>query len=403
MKRLQDGTIVQDGLSVYNRTNGKNIQLSPYPTKAIITAVYYSDDKNNPDEDCVLCDLHVIRHGLDLFGVPFYLEKGSADNFIDYRPVESSKSIEVQDEEDPDFDKTLIDPRKMNGDMVLVVFVDGDPQQAVIIKTVPHTQSGKNGKCPSPRKGRNAGDHYRVRMNGLEWEIDKDGNLSIKSDKTIEKINPNKKITIDLSVAKNEPHVSEDQKQSIKIEIDNTEGSPKITTTVTENTSDQKYQKMEIDGTAQTIKVTNQHSSGENNVLMGPSGITVNIKGDSNVTIDGKSSIIIKDDATISCEKKTNITCGADVTADITGKLTATVSGDAKIDSGGTATIKASTKAIVDCSAIELGSGATEAVIKGNIFQGLFNGHTHPTAVGPSGPPTVPLSGTELSIVTKTK
>jgi hypothetical protein len=42
-------------------------------------------------------------------------------------------------------------------------------------------------------------------------------------------------------------------------------------------------------------------------------------------------------------------------------------------------------------------------VIKGNIFQGLFNGHLHPTSTGPSGPPTVPLTGTELSIVSKTK
>lgn len=378
-RTLQDGTIIQDGLNVHTRTHGKNVQLSPYPTKAIITAVYYSDDKNNPDEDCVLCDLHVIRHGLDLFGVPFYLDKASADNFVDYRPIETSKSIDNQDEKDPDYDKTLIDPKKMNGDMVLVVFVDGDPQQAVIIKMVPHTQSGKNGKCPNPRKGRSAGDHYRVRMNGMEWEIDKDGNLSIKSDKTINKINPNKKITIDLSVAKNEPNVSEDQKQSIKIEIDNTEDAPKVSTIVTDNTSEQKKQSVVFDGTSRSITVTNEHDNGENTITMSSAGMVVNIKGSTPITIDG------------------------DLTASVTGKVEITVDGDAKIDSGGTATVKASTKAIVDCSAIELGDGATEAIIKGNVFETIYNAHTHGSACGPTSPPIVLLTGAELSTVAKTK
>ena len=61
-------------------------------------------------------------------------------------------------------------------------------------------------------------------------------------------------------------------------------------------------------------------------------------------------------------------------------------------------------KAVIDAGAIELGSGALEAVIKGKTFQSLFNAHTHIGNLGaPTSPPVVPLTGSELSTVTKTQ
>jgi hypothetical protein len=61
-------------------------------------------------------------------------------------------------------------------------------------------------------------------------------------------------------------------------------------------------------------------------------------------------------------------------------------------------------KAVIDAAAIELGEGAVEAVIKGNTFQSLFNAHTHIGNLGaPTSPPVVPLSGSELSTISKTK
>jgi hypothetical protein len=59
---------------------------------------------------------------------------------------------------------------------------------------------------------------------------------------------------------------------------------------------------------------------------------------------------------------------------------------------------------VIDASSIELGEGAAEAVIKGNTFQSIFNAHTHIGNLGaPTSPPIVPLSGSELSQITKTK
>ncbi|MFM2010076.1 MAG: hypothetical protein RLZZ479_467, partial [Bacteroidota bacterium] len=61
-------------------------------------------------------------------------------------------------------------------------------------------------------------------------------------------------------------------------------------------------------------------------------------------------------------------------------------------------------KAVIDAGAIELGEGATEALIKGNTFQQIFNAHTHIGNLGaPTSPPIIPLNGSELSLISKTK
>jgi hypothetical protein len=74
------------------------------------------------------------------------------------------------------------------------------------------------------------------------------------------------------------------------------------------------------------------------------------------------------------------------------------------LSNDGNLTIKTSSKVKVDSPSIELGSKAAEAVIKGNTFQALFNAHTHIGNLGaPTGPPIIPLNGSELSTVTKTQ
>lgn len=45
---------------------------------------------------------------------------------------------------------------------------------------------------------------------------------------------------------------------------------------------------------------------------------------------------------------------------------------------------------------IELGTGASEQIIKGNAFKQFWSNHQHPTGVGPSGPPIQPWVDTDL-------
>ena len=53
--------------------------------------------------------------------------------------------------------------------------------------------------------------------------------------------------------------------------------------------------------------------------------------------------------------------------------------------------------------AIELGADAAEKVVLGDTFMEFFNSHTHPTGVGPSGPPAQPMSSSQLSSANTTQ
>ena len=379
MDQLSDGTIIQGGLR--HRTPG-NPDYMPFPVLGIVVNVYHLDDKDNIQGDAVLCDIHIPEFGFDLFRVPHTYGKSSHDNFIDYRPRPTTKKVTPKGEEPDPLDDVRLDPTKVDGDMVLVAFINGVVHQPIIIASLGSVHSGQNGLCPYPRKGKEAGDHARVRMNGLDCEIDKDGNLTIKSTKTLEKINPNKKVLIQLAVEQDDPDVPESQKQSIEIEIDNSEGSPKVRATVVENTGDQKKQEILLDAAAQTTTITAEHSDGVNELILSPAGMNMNIKGSVVMAIDGDASV------------------------SVTGKATIQADGDVDIESGGTATVKAATKAVVDCADIELGKGATEAVIKGDAFKQFFDQHLHISPVGNTSPPIQPMDvppNTHLSNVSKTK
>jgi len=66
-------------------------------------------------------------------------------------------------------------------------------------------------------------------------------------------------------------------------------------------------------------------------------------------------------------------------------------------------TVTASGTATVEGSTVKLGAGASEAVVKGDTFKKLFDQHIHPTPIGPSGPPSQPLSPSALSTKVKTE
>lgn len=57
----------------------------------------------------------------------------------------------------------------------------------------------------------------------------------------------------------------------------------------------------------------------------------------------------------------------------------------------------------ITADTIKLGGNASESLILGDTFMQFFNSHTHPTGVGPSGPPAQPMSSSHLSQVSKTE
>jgi hypothetical protein len=71
--------------------------------------------------------------------------------------------------------------------------------------------------------------------------------------------------------------------------------------------------------------------------------------------------------------------------------------------SGAEVRITGDGEVIVTADTIKLGANADQPLVLGEAFKTLFNSHTHPTGVGPSGPPTQPMAASHLSQVTKTE
>lgn len=84
---------------------------------------------------------------------------------------------------------------------------------------------------------------------------------------------------------------------------------------------------------------------------------------------------------------------GHELTFDDDGEVVLIANGNGKssirFEKGGGVVITAET--------IKLGASAAEKVVLGDAFMALFNQHTHPTGVGPSGPSVQPMTASHLS------
>jgi uncharacterized protein involved in type VI secretion and phage assembly len=77
------------------------------------------------------------------------------------------------------------------------------------------------------------------------------------------------------------------------------------------------------------------------------------------------------------------------------------------VDKAGNSIELTSSGVVIKSTAIKLGSdGATQSLVLGDAFMTLFNSHTHPTGVGPSGPPAPAqqmVTGSHVSTKHKTE
>lgn len=114
-----------------------------------------------------------------------------------------------------------------------------------------------------------------------------------------------------------------------------------------------------------------------------------------------ESSINIKPNNDIYIKNKNEdyIEIVSDGTMNIRLSIDANLTVDGNVNVNCTnATVTATDVAEIEGSQVKLGVAAAQAVIKGNIFQTLFNAHTHTGNLGVSTtPPIAPLTGTELS------
>lgn len=90
---------------------------------------------------------------------------------------------------------------------------------------------------------------------------------------------------------------------------------------------------------------------------------------------------------TLRLDKSGNVTLNATANANIT------INGDVNIISKGTATVEG--------TQVKLGIAAAQSAVLGDIFKKFFDQHIHPTAIGPSGPPSQPVPASALSTKVK--
>lgn len=148
----------------------------------------------------------------------------------------------------------------------------------------------------------------------------------------------------------------------------------------TDNATESQQLFLKNDGDILSIMLSNTE---EQSLEFTSDGVVATLtNGDQSLTFDGDNGSV-----TLEADTEMEVNASGDVVINCTN-----------------ATVSASTKAHIDASQVELGSSAAEAVIKGNTFQSLFNSHIHTGNLGaPTSPPMVPLSGAELSTVTKTQ
>ena len=65
--------------------------------------------------------------------------------------------------------------------------------------------------------------------------------------------------------------------------------------------------------------------------------------------------------------------------------------------SGSGVEVKSSAVVAIKGSMVAIAGSGGEPIIKGTSFMSIFNSHTHPTGVGPSGPPAVPMTPGQLT------
>ncbi len=263
---LSDGSIVQDGLKYQKRGDYPGVDLGnlTYPVSGYVIAVYSLDNEFNALGDAVVCDVHIPVLSIDLFRVPVSLQRGSPDNYISTNPTAFKANLDKSE-----FRQGQISAEQGDGETVIVQFLNASLKSPIITGVIPHHASGFNGLSPSPREGEAAGDHYKVRFNGTNLFIDKDGNFTVETTKALdEKIPLGKKFSVKF--------VTPDKSQKVVLELDNSENTPKASLMVTDK--DGKNQAAVFDGTAKTIGITNDLSDGQNSIAMSDAGIDLSAK-----------------------------------------------------------------------------------------------------------------------------
>lgn len=160
------------------------------PQKAIVRDIYYVDDPKNPGGDCVRARVEIITRDrcVPVPPVRVAYKRFGIENLEEWNP----RATKSQTNKLPAVMDTIADPimgipimkkteaDKLDGDIVIVQFIDGNIYDGYITGFISH---GKNvsGKWASTKDD---GDRYLFQHNGVRKLIDKNGDFLMSNFKS---------------------------------------------------------------------------------------------------------------------------------------------------------------------------------------------------------------------------
>lgn len=178
-QQLRNGAVLPSGLDL--RKRGQPVPMTPKkgPYRAIVLATYVSTDDGNLRRKSVECDVVLVRTNLPLKGVPVQQRVHGLNDADLWIPRATSKTVTGAPLEETE---TLYDD--YDGDLVLVDFIEGDPEFPVITGALSHEQTKRKIVAGSGWQEGDTGSrgiaHTRERYlhhRGTEFRINESGDV----------------------------------------------------------------------------------------------------------------------------------------------------------------------------------------------------------------------------------
>lgn len=332
---VSENTGIQYQNEIFNNTKLKN---------GIVIAVYEIDDENNRNKKFPEYDVLIVEQKATSTMEPvIYRNCISIDGFGGVADFFEYKLRPVKEVEDKPTTPLNTNFKGQFGSMVLLLCLDGASDKGIIVKSVPHP--GRKTKLT-----KDAGLHLEGEYNGLNWKINKDGELTITfKSKTDDKGKP-----------------SDDQAGGTHVQIDK-KGSVDVNTNL--EGKEETYIRMDKENKDIGLKAGNKIGmTAVNNIAM---------KTDASIKGTAKSSIDFITEGAAKVSAKSSL--------DLEGKSIVNVKGGNVMISGQNGVIIEGQQTMINSPKVFVGSGGTPAVIVTTKFVGSGN-HGAPvvsSAVGP--------------------
>lgn len=189
----RNGVVIQSGLDARDRNHVPRMQPQRGPYRAVVVRSYvHGSEGNTRRAHKVTADVILVHSMLPLHRLPVLQRNFGVNNVHSlYIPRPSTRTIQSgvpvnfrSKNPDGSFGGLPSNLADLDGDQVLVDFVEGDLDFPVIVGSLDHQQTKRKVKEAGTEWGEPQKDEYYVHHYGTEVRIDSDGNLLIDTSKT---------------------------------------------------------------------------------------------------------------------------------------------------------------------------------------------------------------------------